>query len=91
MIFRTTYEASVKPESLRFKYCSDLRLRQLYAEKKKLVERLGGRVAEQNDPIVCFPLWLKVAFLDEFIRHRRLKKTGLQAETPVGPEIPGRC
>lgn len=71
-----TYEASLKPESVRFKYFSEMQLKELYLEKKKIVEESGGRVAEHNDPIVTFPLWVKVAFLDEFIRRRYFKERG---------------
>jgi len=65
---QAVYEASLKPESLRFKHCSRGRLEGLYEKKKKMVKDLGGRVVEDGGPLSCFPLWVKVAFLDEFIK-----------------------
>jgi hypothetical protein len=67
---QTIYEASLKPESRRFKHCSEKKLACLYERKKRIVETLGGQVAEEDGPLLCFPLWVRVAFLDEFIRLR---------------------
>ena len=70
MAEQTVYEASLKPESLRFRRCSEKTLVFLYQRKKRIVETLGGNVAEQDSPLIDFPLWVRVAFLDEFIQLR---------------------
>jgi len=65
---QTVYEASLRPESHRFKHCPERTLIFLYRRKKRIVETLGGNVAEQDSPLIDFPLWVRVAFLDEFIK-----------------------
>jgi hypothetical protein len=68
---QTVYEASLRPESLRFKQCSERTLAGLYRRKKRKVEALGGHVSERDGPLIYFPLWVRVAFLDEFIQSSR--------------------